>query len=334
MGVGVTYRVLITDHPAATVDVERAVLDSAGVELVVADATDPASLATLAADVDAIATCFAKITAGVLDNAPRCRTVARFGVGVDNIDVARASELGIVVTNVPVYCTDEVADHTLMLLLAVARRLLPFAADTAAGGWNRTIASTPVRLRGKTFGAIGAGAIGTALTPRVKALGMEMVTLRRHGDNAAGVRAVHSLDELLAVADVVSLHLPLNPSTRHLIGSRELDLMKSTSMLLNTSRGGLVDTAALTVALSEGRLAGAGLDVTEPEPLPADHPLRAMANVVLTPHYAFSSDGSMADLSRTAAHHVLDVLTGRRPASVVNAEVLTSAALRTPELAR
>jgi D-3-phosphoglycerate dehydrogenase len=329
-----TYRVLITDHPAATVDVERAVFDAAGVDMVVAGSTDPASLAALAADVDAIATCFAKVPAEVLDNAPRCRTVARFGVGVDNIDVARAGELGIVVTNVPVYCVDEVADHTLMLLLALARRLVPFAADTAAGSWNRSFAPVPVRLRGKTFGIVGVGAIGSALIPRVAALGMDVLALRRRGGDAEGATAVSSLDELLTAADVVSLHLPLNSSTHHLIGARELGLMKPTALLLNTSRGGLVDTAALTSALSEGRLGGAGLDVTEPEPLPADHPLRTMANSVLTPHYAFSSDGSMADLSRTAAHHVLDVLAGRRPDSIVNPEVLMSPALRTPELAR
>ncbi|MGI5217437.1 C-terminal binding protein [Nocardia sp. CA-290969] len=329
-----TYRVLITDHPAATVEVERAVFDAAGVEMVVAESTEPASLAALAADVDAIATCFAKVPAEVLDNAPRCRTVARFGVGVDNIDVARAGELGIVVTNVPVYCVDEVADHTLMLLLALARRLVPFAADTAAGGWNRSLGTVPVRLRGKSFGIVGAGAIGSALIPRVAALGMDVLALRRHGGEIEGATVVSSLDELLTASDVVSLHLPLNSSTHHLIGARELGLMKPTALLLNTSRGGLVDTAALTAALSARRLGGAGLDVTEPEPLPADHPLRTMAHVVLTPHYAFSSDGSMADLSRTAAQHVLDVLTGRRPDSIVNPEVLVSPALRTPELAR
>ncbi|GAB2630502.1 C-terminal binding protein [Nocardia goodfellowii] len=327
------YRVLITDHPAATVDVERAVFDTAGVEMVVAESTDPATLAALAADVDAIATCFAKVPAAVLDNAPRCRTVARFGVGVDNIDVARAGELGIVVTNVPVYCVDEVADHTLMLLLALARRLVSFAADTAAGSWNRGFAPVPIRLRGKTFGIIGVGAIGSALIPRVAALGMDVLALRRRGGEVEGATAVSSLDELLTAADVVSLHLPLNAATRHLIGARELGLMKPTALLLNTSRGGLVDTAALTAALSEGRLAGAGLDVTEPEPLPADHALRRMDNAVLTPHYAFSSDGSTADLSRAAAQHVLDVLAGRRPDSIVNPEVLTSPALRTPELA-
>lgn len=329
-----SYRVLVTDHPGVTVDVERSIFDAAGIELVVASSTDPAHLAVLAADVDAIATCFAEVTAEVLDSATRCRTVARFGVGLDNIDVARATELGMIVTNVPVYCIDEVADHTLMLMLALARRLVPFAVDTAAGHWNRALTTNPIRLRGKVFGAIGLGAIGSALVPRVSALGMDVVGLGRRGKVPDGVTNAGSLDELLAVADVVSLHLPLDASTRHTIGSRELNSMKPAAMLINTSRGGLVDTEALTEALAAGRIAGAGLDVTDPEPLAAAHPLRAMDNVVLTPHYAFSSDGSMADLSRTAAWNVVHVLDGVLPDSVVNDDVLTSPALRTPEVAR
>ncbi|MET7770947.1 C-terminal binding protein [Nocardia sp. NPDC005366] len=312
---------------------ERSVLEPCGVELVVADSTDPARLAALAADVDAIATCFAHVTAEVLDNAPRCRTVARFGVGVDNIDVARASELGIVVTNVPVYCVDEVADHTLMLMLALARRPMAFGVDTAAGNWNRNLLPAPIRLRDKVFGLIGLGAIGSALIPRIRALGMRPLTVRRPG-YTCDVPAMDSAEELLRVADVVSLHLPLTEATHHFIGADELALMKPTALLLNTARGGLVDTAALTEALTHKRLDGAGLDVTEPEPLPRTHPLRRMGNVVLTPHYAFSSEGSMADLSRAAARNALDVLTGKLPASIVDPAVLTTLQLRTPELAR
>ncbi|HEY9314318.1 C-terminal binding protein [Williamsia sp.] len=329
-----TYRVLITDHPAATLDVERSVFEAAGVDMVVASTTDPAELAVLAADVDAIATCFAHVTAQVLESATRCRTVARFGVGLDNIDVARATELGMIVTNVPVYCVDEVADHTLMMVLALARRLVPFVNDTAAGAWNRSFAPTPVRLRGKTFGAIGLGSIGSALVPRMASLGMNVVGLGRRCGVTDGVTAVDSLEELLSVADVVSLHLPLNESTRHTIGGAELALMKQSAWLINTSRGGLVDTEALTAALTAGSIAGAGLDVSDPEPLPPGHPLRTSSNVLLTPHYAFSSDGSMADLSRSAAQHVVDVLGGRLPECIVNEAVLASPALRVSESVR
>lgn len=328
-----TFKVLITDHPGVTLAVERSVFEPAGIELVVAESTDPEELATLAGDVDAIATCFAEVTADILDRAPKCRTVARFGVGLDNIDVSRATELGMIVTNVPVYCVDEVADHTLMLVLALARRLVPFAIDSAAGGWNRSLEPTPIRLRGKTFGAVGLGSIGSALVPRMQSLGMNVVGLGRRSTLPAGVTPMDSLGDLLEVADVVSLHLPLDASTRHIIGGRELAAMKATALLINTSRGGLVDTEALTAALRAGGIAGAALDVTEPEPLPGSHPLRSLSNVVLTPHYAFSSDGSMADLSRTAAQHVVEVVHGRLPDDVVNPSVLSSPALRAAELA-
>jgi D-3-phosphoglycerate dehydrogenase / 2-oxoglutarate reductase len=326
----VTARVLVTDVAWPTVDAERAVLAAAGAELVLAPSGEPAELARLAGDADAILTCFAEVSAEVLDAAPRCRTVARYGVGVDNIDVARATELGMVVSNVPVYCTDEVADSALLGILALARRLLPLNRDVAAGGWGHDVPGTGSRLRGKVLGLVGLGAIGTALASRARALGMDVVALSRSGATAPGVRTVAGLDELLGQADVVSLHVPLTEGTRHLIGADQLRAMKSTAWLVNTARGGLVDTDALVDALDAGRIAGAALDVTDPEPLPPGHPLRTRDDVVLTPHTAFSSDGSLAELACKAATNVVDVLQGRVPATVVNPEVLAGPALRTP----
>lgn len=324
-----SMRILITDHPGATIDVEREVLSAIDAEIVVAPATDPGTLATLAADVDAIITCFAQVTADVLEAAVRCRTVARTGVGVDNIDVSRATDLGMVVSNVPEYCTDEVADHTLMLILALARRLPALAADTAAGGWNRNLTAVPTRLRGKTLALLGTGAIGRAVTSRAQALGLEVVTLERGRPVPAGVRTVPTVVELLHTADVVSLHLPLTAETAGIIDREALTAMKPTAVLVNTARGALIDTDALTDALTAGQIAGAALDVTEPEPLPADHPLRALPTVILTPHIAFSSDGSLADLSRKAATNVLDALSGRVPASIVNPEIQSDSDRRT-----
>lgn len=322
--------VLVTDVAWPTTDVERELLAAAGAELVLSPSGDPAELARLAAGADAILTCFAKVTAEVLEAAPRCRTVARYGVGVDNIDVARATELGMVVSNVPVYCTDEVADSALLGILALARRLLPLNRDVAAGGWGHDVAGTGSRLRGKVLGLVGLGAIGTALASRARALGMDVVALSRSGATAPGVRTVAGLDELLGQADVVSLHVPLTDRTHHLIGAEQLAAMKPTAWLVNTARGGLVDTDALVDALDAGRIAGAALDVTDPEPLPPGHPLRTRDDVVLTPHTAFSSDGSLAELARKAATNVVDVLQGRVPATVVNPDVLDSPALRAP----
>ncbi|AZG46228.1 C-terminal binding protein [Gordonia insulae] len=323
-----SIKVLITDHPASTPDVEREVLSTLGAEVVVAPSTDEATLAELAGDVDAIITCFAKVTDRVLDAAVRCRTVARTGVGVDNIDVARATQLGMIVTNVPEYCTDEVADHTLMLILALSRRLGPLVADTAAGGWDRNLTPVPMRLRGKTLALLGTGTIGRALIPRAQAIGMDVVACNRGRATPPGVRSVPGLAALFAEADVLSLHLPLTPETEGIIDRSALAAMKPSALLVNTARGGLVDTPSLTEALAAGEIAGAALDVTEPEPLPAAHRLRGLPNVLLTPHIAFSSDGSLADLSRFAAGNVVGVLRGSLPSSVVNPDVLESPGLR------
>jgi D-3-phosphoglycerate dehydrogenase len=326
----VRMRVLVTDVAWPTIDVERNVLAAAGAELVLAPSDDPAGLARLAADADAILTCFAKVTAEVLDAAPRCRTVARYGVGVDNIDVARATELGMVVSNVPVYCVDEVADSALLGILALARRLLPLNRDIARGGWGRDVPGAGTRLRGKVLGLVGLGVIGSALAARAQALGLDVIAHDLSGRPVPGVRVVGSLHEVLAEADAVSLHVPLTERTRHLIGADELRAMKPTAWLINTARGPLVDNEALLAALDAGEIAGAALDVTDPEPLPVGHPLRTRDDVVLTPHTAFSSDGSLVELATKAATNVVDVLQGRVPATVVNPDVLDSGALRSP----
>lgn len=325
----VTYTVLVTDFAWPTLDVEASVLAGAGAELVVAETGDTAELARLAHGVDAILTCFATVSAPVLDAAEGCRTIARYGVGVDNIDVEHATQLGMVVSNVPDYCCEEVADHTLLLILASARRLVPIARQLAVGGWSTTVPGLSPRLRGRVLGLVGLGAIGRALVPRAQALGMRVIALRHSPTELpVGVGVVGSLLELLREADVVSLHCPLTEQTRGLIGAAELRAMKPTALLINTARGPLVDTAALVDALRRGEIAGAGLDVTDPEPLPLDHPLRTMNEVALTGHTAFSSDGSLAELARKAATNVADIIAGRAPVNVVNPEVLDSPALR------
>ncbi|WP_313816006.1 C-terminal binding protein [Citricoccus sp.] len=321
-------RILVTDHPGADLEVERRVLAEAGADIVVAQSGGEEHLAELARDVDAIVTCFAQVTETVLRSATRCLTVARTGVGVDNIDVRTATELGMVVSNVPVYCTDEVADHALALMLALNRQLVPLSRSAAGGGWDRQAAPLPARLRGKVLGLVGMGEIGRALVPRARALGLEVMALRRHREVPAGVRTVDTLEALLAQSDIVSLHLPQTEQTLGLLGARELALMKPTAVLVNTARGGLVDTEALLAALERGALAGAGLDVTDPEPLPADHRLRSLDQVILTPHAAFASEGSLTELSQKAATNVADVLRGTVPADVVNPGVLDSVSLR------
>lgn len=309
---------------------ERSVLEPHGVELVVATSGEPAELAALAEDVDGIMTCFAQIPAHVLEAAPRCLTVARYGVGLDNIAVQDATRLGIVVSNVPDYCQDEVADHALLMILALARRLLPTTGIVRRGEWKGASGPLPVRLRGKVLGLIGFGGIARQMVPRARAIGMTVIVAgtRRTSLLGESVELLGSVDELLSLSDVVSLHVPLTPSTRHLIDRRALDLMKPGSFLINTARGELIDTDALLNALEEHRIAGAGLDVMEAEPLPTDHPLRLREDVILTPHVAFSSDGAIRELTEKAARNVLAVLNGGRPDYIANPEVLDSVALR------
>jgi D-3-phosphoglycerate dehydrogenase / 2-oxoglutarate reductase len=323
--------IVITDIAWPRPTIETGLAHAAGHEVVMAESDE--QLLSLAPRADAILTCFRRVPAAVLDAAERCLTVARYGVGVDNIDVARATELGILVSNVPEFCTEEVADHTLALTLATLRNILPATDATRGGGWMPDAAYPSRRLRGLVFGIVGFGATGRAVAERAAAFGFEVVVSSRTlaaepGSAPPTVTHVVDRDELLAMADVVSLHVPLNAETHHLIGSRELARMKDGALLVNVGRGGLVDTEALRPTLESGRLRVA-LDVTDPEPLPDDHWLRSSPAAIVTPHVAFASDGSLIELATKAASNALAVLDGRRPPSIVNLEVLTSDSLRT-----
>jgi len=321
--------VLVTDYAWPTLDVERELLAAVGAELVVAERGDEQELVALAPDCDAILTCWQKVTPAVLDAAPRCRVVARYGVGLDNIAVERATELGIVVTNVPDFCVDEVAEHALALVLALTRKLVPFAAMTRAGAWSNTAAGPIHRLRGQTLGLVGCGRIGAATGERARALGMRVLAVTRSpGELPEGIERAASLEDLLERADAVSIHLPLTPATTALIGEPELRRMRPTALLINTSRGAIVDQRALARALDEGWIAGAGLDVLEAEPPDPGEPLLRHERALVTPHASFYSEEAIADLQERAARSVVDVLSGREPAQVVNRAVLERPGLR------
>lgn len=314
-------RVLITDYAWPDLQVERALLDRAGIDLIEAEETEPAALAEAARDVDGLMTCWVNVPAEVIDAASRCRVIARLGIGLDNIDVAVATQRGIVVTNVPDYCLDEVAEHALGLLLALARNIGYFNQQTKSGVYDLVAAPPMRRVAGRKLGIVGFGRIGRTLADRARGLGLDVLVTSRTRQDAERVRWC-SLDELLAESDYVSLHLPLTDETRHLIGARELALMKPTALLINTARGGLVDHQALAEALAANRLAGAGLDVQEPEPPDLSQPPYNDPRVIVTPHAAFLSEESLAELRRRATASVIDVLCGRRPANVVNPAAL------------
>ncbi len=320
------YSVLITDYAWPTLDIERAVLQKIGADLIVAKTGEEAELIALAPNVDAILTCWQQVTPAVLDAAPNCRMVSRYGVGLDNIAVDHATALGMIVTNVPDFCLEEVSDHAMALLLACARRIVPFANATRAGTWNPKAAPTMPRLRGQTLGIIGYGNIAQALVPKARGFGLNVIayTPRLPADALAPHGTVtNDLDVLLTQADYISIHAPLTAATSGMIDAHALRQMKPNAFLINTSRGALIDEDALRQALTAGWIAGAALDVLTQEPPTPDNPLLTLDNVIITPHAAFYSETAIAELARKGAEHVAQVLRGEVPTNVVNPAVLS-----------
>jgi D-3-phosphoglycerate dehydrogenase / 2-oxoglutarate reductase len=329
-------RVLVTDFAWPSLDVEREILSGIGAELVVADTGEEAELIELSREVDAILTNWKRVPEAAVREAPRCLVIGRYGVGVDNIPVALATELGIVVANVPDFCVNEVADHAMGLLLACARRLVTFTSETRAGVWSLAHAPGLPRLAEQTLGIVGFGRIAQALVPRARGFGLRVVVytprLAAAGaapDEFAGqVEVAASLDELLAMADYISLNVPATPQSAGLIGEHQLRQMNPTAYLINTSRGALIDEDALAQALREHEIAGAALDVISREPPPADEPLLHAPNLLVTPHAAFYSDASIHEVQTRAATNVATVLAGDVPEHVVNPDVLAADTLR------
>ena len=321
-----TWKVLITDHVWPTIDPERQVLEAGGAEVVVAPNGDEGTLIEMARDADAIMTCFALVTENVVRAAGQCRVIGRFGVGVDNIAVDTATELGIAVTYVPDYCVDEVSDHVMALLHAWNRRIVLFDRSVKEGGWgSQGLTMRMMRLRGKTIGIVGFGRIGQAVAAKARAYGLNILA----ADPVVPADAVKSLggnpvdlDTLLEQSDFVTLHAPLTEGTRNLIGREELAKMKPEAFLINAARGPLIDEAALYDALASGKLAGAGLDVMVDNVPPRNHPLLSLDNIIVTPHVAFFSQESTLELEQRAAAEVVSVMQGRMPDNLVNRAVL------------
>jgi D-3-phosphoglycerate dehydrogenase len=253
------------------------------------------------------------------------QVVGRYGIGVDNIAVDEATRLGIPVTNVPGYCAHEVAEHVLALILAHERGLCRYDRGVREGDWTLTQGLPMRRVAGRTLGIVGFGRIGQTLARKAGALELRLLvhdpTAPAAELAARGADAV-SLDDLAAQSDYVSIHVPLTARTRSLIGPDFLRRMKPEGFLVNAARGGIVDQEALLEALHDGWIAGAGVDVFEPEQLARDHPLLAERALIATPHVAFYSEESLLELEVKAAENVAAVLDGRRPEHVVNPEVL------------
>ena len=328
-------KILITDYAWASIEPERQVLAEVGAEPIVAETGDAAELQTLAPRVDGILTCWNPVREPVIAAAQHCQIIARYGIGLDNIDVEAATERGIIVTNVPAYCIDEVSDHAMGLLLACARKISRFDWAVRNGVWDQNIGPEMHRIRGKTLGIVGFGRIGQAIIPKAKAFGLSIHVCSPRTDpkriQQSGAEKV-TFSELLTTSDFITIHAPLMQETEHLFSHAEFRAMKPTAFLINTARGGIVDTAALTAALRKGDITGAGLDVLETEPPESDTELLTLENVVVTPHAAFISEDAILELEVTAATCVAQVLTGQLPESVVNPSVLEQPNLRAKSL--
>jgi D-3-phosphoglycerate dehydrogenase len=325
------FTVLVTDYAWPSLELEREILADANADLLVAEPGGEEDLVTVAPRVHAILTNWRRIPPAALDAASGCVIVSRYGIGVDNIPVERATELGIIVANVPGFCVDEVSDHALALLLACARRIDVLVASVRQGAWSVEPALGLRRLRGRTLGLVGFGAIARALARKASAIGLEVLAYTPSLAAATlppDVKRAATLDELLAGSDFVSLHAPATGETRGLIGERELGLMKPDAYLINTSRGALVDEAALARAVKEQRIAGAALDVLAVEPPLESNPLVGLDGVLVTPHVAFYSEEAVTELQTRAAANVAAALSGRLPEAIVNQAVLDRPELR------
>lgn len=319
-------KVLVTDYVWPSLDPERAVLKTANADIIVAPDGGEETLVELARDVDGILTCFAKVTSNVIRSAKKCVVIGRYGVGVDNIDVDVATENGIIVTYVPDYCVDEVADHVVAMLLAWNRRIVLFDRATKLRGWgSEGLGMRIMRLSGKKLGIVGFGRIGRSVCARARAFGLDILVhdpiLSESDVSNQGAKLVE-LQTLLADSDFVTLHAPLIPATKNMIGGIELECMKEEAFLINAARGGLIDEEALYHALTTGQIAGAGLDVVEDVAPSVDHRLTTLENVIVTPHTAFFSQEAVRELEERAAGEVASVLVSEKPENVVNLDVL------------
>jgi D-3-phosphoglycerate dehydrogenase len=314
-------RVLVTENIHA---IGWETLKQAGLEAVAWPGADKQPLTEAVADVQAVLVRVAKLTAEVIRAGKQLRIIGKHGVGTDNIDIPAATKQGVLVTNTPQANSTSVAEHALALLLAVARRIGESDRDLASGKMRVQKVYQGVELSGKVMGIIGLGSAGYRLARMTgQGLGMRVIGFDPYKIPwPADVEQFTDLAPLLAQADFISIHVPLTKETRNLIGKDSLPKMKPTAILVNTARGGVVEEAAVAEALRAGRLAGAGLDVIEDEPLKADHPLNGVPNLILTPHMAGVTEEAMMHMAQDSAEDIVRVLEGERPKYPVNRELV------------
>jgi len=314
--------IAITDSPFPSLDPAKTALARLSPEYRMAKSPSADDILAVARDADAILVTYAKLPGDLLRQLKRCKAIGRFGLGVDNIDLPAAKELGIAVNYVPDYCLREVSDHAMALLLALARKV-PFSNKLVQSGRWEVPPIVPLRrLDGQVLGLVGFGHIPRALAPKAKSFGLKVLAhdpyVKPDVFAAAGVEGV-SFDDLLARSDFISVHAPLTPQTRGLMNAAAFAKAKKGALLINTARGPLVDEAALVAALDSGQLGGAALDVVTTEPLPKGSPLLGRDNLILTPHTGFYSIEALEELQTKCASDVARVLSGEKAVYPISA---------------
>ena len=319
-------KVVITDYDFGDVDVERPVIEGAGFELVAAQCKSEEELIEVAHDADAVICQYARVGEKTINSFTNCRLIARYGIGVDIVDVAAATRRNILVTNIPDYCVDEVTDHAMAMLLACIRKLQTYNEASRAGIWRWQAAQPIYRMRGRTMGLLAFGKIARTISERAKPFGVRLIAYDPYvaeEDFVPYSVTPVSFDELIEQVDYLMIQVPLTRETEGMIGEAELKKMKPTSVLINTSRGPLVDNDALYRALKEGWISAAGIDDTVEEPAKKkdwkpDNPLFQLENIIITPHSAYYSEESIHEARLRASEEVVRVLSGNPPSSPVN----------------
>ena len=317
-------KIAITDYTFSDLSIEESILRPEGIEVVsFKEKRSPAELADLVRDADAVIAQFAPVNAEVVNAMTKAKAIVRYGIGYDNVDCVAARQRGIPVCNIPDYCIDEVADHTLAFILAITRQVVPNALHLREGQWGLATPLTAMSsLKHLTVGIVGFGRIGREVVKRLLAFKARVLVfdpvMAAEEIAQSGAMAAASFDELLAQSDIVSPQCPSNPKTKKLFNATTFAKMKVGSIFINVGRGDLADSADITAALQSGHLAGAALDVFDPEPIPADHPIRTMPNVILAAHIASASPPAVKTLRETAARIALMAVRGEALPNVVN----------------
>ncbi len=315
------FKIVYTDYGFESIEIEQGIIESAGGELSTAQCKSEEEVIAATRDADALLVQWAPITAEVIRTLERCKIIVRLGIGYDNVDLNAAREKGIAVCNIPDYCIDEVADHTISMALSLARQLESTNRRVRAGDWKIIPPAKMPAFRTMTFATVGFGRIARAVHNRARVFGFKLAAYDKFVSSEAMAQECVSflnLDELFKQADVLALHCQLTDETKHLVNTARLQQMKSSAILVNTARGALIDTNALATALNAGTVAAAGLDVFETEPLPETHPLRSCENVLLTSHTAWYSESSVPELQKKAAEELVRGLLGKPLQNQVN----------------